>query len=88
MQLQQDKNFGSQGWNHSQMNNMIDSLDDRSQMNNTPDSLDGDSQGWDQTKQQHGFLCHPVTWIREEWEKLGQIYYEQTIQEKDMYLEW
>ena len=69
MQLQQDKNFGSQGWNHSQMNN-------------TPDSLDGDSQGWDQTKQQHGFLCHPVTWIRKEWEKLGQIYYEQTIQEQ------
>ena len=75
MQLQQDKNFGSQGWNHSQMNN-------------TPDSLDGDSQGWDQTKQQHGFLCHPVTWIREEWEKREQINYEQTIQEKDMYLEW
>jgi hypothetical protein len=53
-----------------------------------PDSLDNHSQVWEQTKQQHAFLGRPVTWIsREESEKLGQIYYEQTIQEKDSYLE-
>ena len=72
----------------SWMNNMTDSLDDRSQMNNMPDSLDDRSQGWEQTKLQHGFLCHPVTWMREESETLGQIYYEQTIQENEIYLEW
>ena len=50
----------------SQMNNMTDSLDDRSYMNNMTDSLDDRSQGWQQTKLQHGFHCHPVTRMREE----------------------
>ena len=68
---------------------MPDSLEDHSQMNNMLDSLDDHNQGWEQTKRQHAFLGRPIAWIsREESEKMGPIYYEQTIQKKETYLEW